>query len=121
MVIPQTIIAVAKSRKARPPLPGCHSRNVGEIRLRIKANITTNTGRLLAMAETNDTGPLSNAQNCSSIAVGASVSLTASKAKAEFLRFMLISCLRTWGRIERINKILDMQNALSQNIFQNEM
>ena len=119
--MPPTIIAIAKSRKASAPLPGCHSRKSGETRLRIRANITTNTGRLLAIVETNDTGPLSKAQNCSTIAVNASVSLTASKAKAEFLRLMLISCLKKRGRIESSKKILDMQNALSQNIFQNEM
>ena len=118
--MPPTIMAVATSRKASTPLPSCHCRNLGEIRLRIKANIITNTGRLLAIVETSDTGPLSSAQNISSIPNGANVSLKASQPKTEFLCFMLLSCLAIVGRTETTRKIPDMQKALRQNIFQNE-
>ena len=73
------------------------------------------------MVETSDTGPLSIDHNESIIATGARNSLKMSRAIAEFLRFMLISCLRTGVRIVISKKMPDMQNVLSQNKFQNEM
>ena len=83
--------------------------------------LITKMGRLLVIVETRDTGPLSIAQSDSIMATGASNSLTMSKAMAIFLCFILISCLRTWGRIEKSKKIVDIQSALTQNKFQNEM
>jgi len=121
MVMPPTIMAVATSRKASIPLPGCHSRNIGETRLRIRANITTKIGRLPIMVETRDTVPLSIDHNNSNIPPIAKVSLKASRPIAEFLRFILPHCLRIWGRIETSKKIPDRQNPPSQDIFQNEM
>ena len=115
------IMAVAMSRRASILLPECHSRNAGDRRLRIIANISTNIGRLLIIVDTRDTGPLSSAQNDSIIPIGASVSLKASKPMVEFLCFMLASCLMMWGRTETSKKILDMQNVLIQNMCQNEM
>ncbi len=119
--MPLTIMAVAMSRRASILLPGCHSRNVGRIRFRIRAYVNTKMGRLLIMVETSDTGPLSIDRNASSMATGARSSLKMSRAIAEFLCFMLISCLRMWGRTETSKKVPDMQNALIQNKFQNEM
>ena len=121
MVMPLTIMAVAKSRKASSPRPGCQSRNAGAIRLRMRANITTKMGRLLVIVETRDTGPLSIAQSDSTMAIGASNSFKPIMARAVFLCFILISCLRTWRRIETTKKIVDIQSALTQNKFQNEM
>ena len=121
MAIPLTIMAVAISRKASILLPGCHSRNIGKTRFKIRAYVNTRTGRLLIMVETSDTGPLSIDHNDSIIETGARNSLKMSRAIAEFLCFMLISCLRMWGRIETSKKVPDMQNAPSQDKFQNEM
>ena len=72
------------------------------------------------MVETRDTGPFVSAQNDNAIPIGVNVSLRVSRAIAEFLCFMLFSCLMMWGRIETSKKIPDMQNALIQNMFQNE-
>ncbi len=121
MAIPPTIMAVAMSRKASILPPGCHSRNMGKIRFRIRAYVSTKKGRLLIMVETSDTGPLAIDHNDSIMATGARSSLKVSRAIAEFLCFMLINCLRMWGRIETSKKMPDIQNALSQNKFQNEM
>ena len=118
--MPLKIMAVAISRKASILLPGSHSRNVGKMRLRIMANITTNTGRLPMIVETKDTGPLFIAQNDNVIPIGANVSLKAIKTIAEFLCGMLPSCLRIWGRTETSRKIPDTQNAVRLNMFQNE-
>ena len=119
--MPLTIITVAMSRKASSPRPGCQSRNVGATRLKIKANMTTKIGRLPVIVETRDTGPFSIAQSDSTMAVGARSSLRMSKARAVFLCFILISCLRMRGRIEASKRILDMQTAFIENRFQNEM
>ena len=121
MVMPLTIRVVATSRKTSALLPGCHSRNMGEIRLRIRANITTKIGRLPTIVETRDTSPLAIAQKESIIPSSANASLKASKAIVEFLCFMLLSCLKLQGRIETSKKIPDMQNTLNQSRFQGEM
>ena len=121
MVIPPTIMAVAMSRRTSIPLPKSHPRNMGDKRLRIRANISTNIGRLLVIVDTKDTGPLSSAQNVNTIPNGANVSLKVSRPMAEFFCFILINCLMMWGRTETNKKIPDMQNVLSQNMFQNEM
>ena len=121
MVIPVIIRAVAVSRKTSILLPGCHSRNMGRTRFRIRAYANTKIGRLLIMVETSDTGPLSMAHSDSIMATGARSSLKMSRAMVELLCFMLISCLRTWGRIETKKKIPDMQNVVSQNKCQDEI
>ncbi len=121
MAMPPITMAVAISLRASILLPGCHSRNSGRTRARIIVYINTKTGRLLIIVETSDTGPLSIAHNASIMATGARSSLKASRARAEFLCFMLTSCLRMWGRIEVSKKMPDMQAELSQNKFQNEM
>ena len=121
MVMPPTIIAVATSRRASIPLLECHSRNAGDKRFRIMANMSTNIGRLLVIVDTRDTGPLCNAQNDSTIPAGANVSLKASNPIAEFLCFILSSCLTKRRRAENNKKMPDMQNVVSQNIFQNDM
>ena len=64
------------------------------------------------IAETKDTGPLSIAQNVNTIPIGANVSLKTSKARAESLCFISLSCLRIQGRIETSKKILDIQNTV---------
>ena len=119
--MPLTIMAVAVSRKTSILLPGCHSRNTGKTRFRIRAYVNTKMGRLLIIVETSDTGPLCIDHNDSIMATGARSSLKMSRAIAEFLCFMLISCLRIWGRIETSRKMPEKQNALSQDKFQNEM
>lgn len=119
--MPPIIMAVAMSRRASILLPGCHSKNVGKTRFRIRAYVNTKMGRLLTIVETSDTGPLSIDHKASVMAVGARSSLKVSRAIAEFLCFILISCLRMWGRIETSKKVPDMQNAVSQNRFKNEM
>ena len=119
--MPPTIMAVAISRKASILLPGCHSRNIGETRLRIRANMTTKTGRLPIIVETKDTGPFSIAESDSVIPTKAKVSLRASRPIADFLCFMLLSCLKVWGRIETSKKIPDTQNMVSQSKFHAEM
>ena len=121
MAMPPTIRVVAMSRKASILLPGCHTRNIGKTRFRIRAYANTKMGRVLIMVETSDTGPLAIDQNDSIMATGTRSSLKASRAIAEFLCLMLISCLRMWGRIETSKKVPDMQNAVSQVKFQNEM
>ena len=121
MAMPPTIRAVAMSRKASILLPGCHFRNVGKARFRIRAYVSTKMGRVLTIVETSDTGPLAIDQNDSITAIGARSSLKASRAIAEFRRFMLIICFAMWGRIEISKKVPDMQNMLTQNRFQNEM
>ena len=73
------------------------------------------------MVETKDTGPFCIAQNANNIATGAIVSLQMSKATAEFLRSTLIHCLTTCGRTETNKKVVDIQKALSENMFQNEI
>ena len=121
MVMPLTTMAVATKRRTSNPLPGCHSRNVGRTRLRIRAKMTTKTGRLLTMVETRDTGPLSIDQNASIAPSMAKVSLKTIIPKAEFRRVMLLSCLKVWGRNEIIRKTADRQNAKIQDKFQKEM
>jgi len=119
--MPLTIMAVAINLKASILLPGCHTRNVGRTRFRIRAYVSTKTGRQLTMVETSDTGPLSIDHNASVMAVAAKGSLKMIKAIAEFLCFMLISCLKMWGRAEMSKKVPDMHEALIQNKFQNEI
>ena len=119
--MPPAIMAVAMSRRASILLPGCHSRNIGRTRFRIRAYVNTKMGRVLIMVETSDTGPLAIDHNDSITATGTRSSLKASRAIAEFLCLMLISCLRIWGRNETSKKVPDMQNAPSQDKFQNEM
>lgn len=121
MAMPPTIMAVAMTRRASILLPGCHSIKAGRTRLRTRAYVNTKTGRLLIMVETSDTGPLSIDHNDSVMASGARSSLKMSRASAEFLCFMLISCLRMRGRIDSSKKVPDMQNAVMQNKFKNEM
>ncbi len=89
--MPLIIMAVAMNLKASILLPGCHSRNIGETRFRIKAYVNTKMGRLLIMVETSDTGPLAIDHNDSIIATGTRSSLKVSRAITEFLCFMLIS------------------------------
>ena len=121
MIMPPTIIAVATSRKVSILLPGFHSRNVGKIRLRIRAKMTTKIGRLPVIVETSDTGPFCIAQSDSITPLIAKASLKKTKPIAEFLRFRLLSCLKVRGRIEKSRNILDMQNALIQNKLRNEI
>jgi len=89
--MPPTIIAVAISLKASINLPGCHTKKPGKKRLKIRANIPTNIGRLLTIVETSDTGPLCSAKNNNIDATGANVSLKAIKARVESLRSILLS------------------------------
>ena len=86
--MPLKIIVAAKIRNINSRLPGCHFRKVGQKRLRIRANITTNMGRLLTMVETSDTGPLFSAQNDKTVPVGARISLKTSMVRVEFLRLI---------------------------------
>ena len=86
--MPPTTMAVEIIRRANVPLPECHSRNIGDTRLRIRANISTNIGRLLTIVDTRDTGPLANAQKDNATPPSANVSLKVSKPIAESLRFI---------------------------------
>ena len=83
--------------------------------------MSTNIGRLLIIGDTKDTGPLSSAQNDSTIPTGDNVSLKASSPIVEFLRFMSINCPTMWGRIEIEKKMVVMQNVVIQNMFQADM
>jgi len=121
-VIPPTIIAIAIRRRANIPPSACHSINLGKRRLRIKANINTNTGRLPpTIVDTSDTGPAFNARNMSNIVIGANISLNTSQAVVEPFCFRLASCRKMWGRSEVRIKMPDMQNPLIQNMFQDEI
>ena len=113
IAIPPTIMAVAMSRMASMPfpVPGCQSMNIGEMRLRIRANMTTKAGRLPIMVETKETGPISIAQSEGAIPPKANVSLKASKAMAELLCCISRSCLSMQGRSEISKKIPDIQNT----------
>lgn len=62
MAIPPTIMAVAISRRANMPLAKRTPRKPGNKRLKIRAKISTNMGRLLRIVETKETSPLCNAQ-----------------------------------------------------------
>ena len=119
--MPPTIMAVATNLRASIPLPGLHSSNLGAIRLRIRANITTKIGRLPIMVETSDTGPFCNAQKDSIAPDRARVSLRTIRPMVDFLCFILLSWLKVWGRIEMSRKIPDRQNVLVQSKFQTEM
>lgn len=121
MAIPPMTMAVAISRRISIFLVGCHSRNVGDRWLRMRANTSTNIGRPLVMVATRETGPLCNAQNDSIIPVGTSVSLRMSRRIVELRCFMLSNCLITWRRSEMSRKMTDIQSALIQNMFQNEI
>ena len=119
--MPPTIIAIAISRNASIPLLAGLIRNLGKMRLRTRAYRATKTGRLLTIVETKDTGPLSIADSDSIIPEKAKLSLKASRPIADFLCFMLLSCLKVRGCIETSRKIPDMQNVLSQSKFQAEI
>ncbi len=121
MLIPATIIAIATSRSARRPLPEERIRNFGMSRPKIRENIITKMGRLPKIVETSDTGPLSIDRSASNMATGARSSLKVSRAMVVFLCFMFASCLMMCGRIEISKKMADMQKAVSQNRFQNEI
>ena len=122
MAIAPAIIAVAISLIANTPLPVCLSRiKLGRKRLRIKASINTNMGRLLEMVDTRDTGPVSIARKISTVPVIASVSLNAIIAIAGLRRVILLSSLRTTGLSETSRKIPAIQKELIQYIFQKEI
>ena len=119
--MPPTIMTVAISRNASILLPGCHSRDIGEIRLRMRAYRTTKAGRLPSMVATREIGPLSIAVSDDISPPKAKVSLTAMRPKADFLRFMLLNCLKVWGRIDMSKKTPATQKVLSQSKFQADM
>ena len=114
-------MAVPISRKASITPSVRHSRKAGRRRLRIRAYITTNIGRVLLIVDTSDTGPLCNAHIDSNIAVGAIVSFKAINANDDFFRFILTICLRTLGLTEISRNEADIKKALIQNIFQNDI
>ena len=86
--IPPTIMAVPISRRANIRLLDSHLRNPGERRLRIRADRTTNMGRLPTIGDTSDTGPLASAHIDNTMATGASISLKNIMAKVADLSFM---------------------------------
>ncbi len=111
----------ATSLRPRASLPGCHTRKLGQIRLRIRADTTTKMGRVLAMVDTRDTGPLSIAQKNSTAPASTSSSLTATSVSAEAGRFKLPSSYTTRGRSEISKKITARTVMLSQYMFQKEI
>ena len=114
-------MAVAMSRNINVLLIADLMRNPGKTVPNNKEYIATKTGRLLMIVETRDTGPLCIAQYDSTIPIGAIVSLKAIKLIATLFRFISLSSLRTWGRIENSRKLPDMLNATRENKFQNEI
>ena len=121
MAMPLTTIAVAMIRWASILLPGCQSRNVGEVRLRIKANMSKKTGRLAIIVEARDTEPFSIARRTSAEATTARISVIVTKPIVDFIRFRLLNSLKVSGRIEMIKKIPDKQSRLIQSNCQGEI
>lgn len=120
MVMPPTIIAVAMSRSASIPLPGCHSRDVGEMRLRIRANITTTIGRVPITADTRDIGPISIARYASITDTITKTLPVVIRPIVESLFSRLVSCLMMCGRSEISKRTPAEHRPKSQDIFQNE-
>ena len=119
--MPPTIMAVAMSRNTSVALAVCHSINAGKIWLRIKAYMKTKMGRVLTIVDTKDTGPFSIAQKDSTAELSANTSLKISMAITEPRCPISRSSLKTLGRIDNSRKKKDIQNALSQYMFQKEM
>jgi hypothetical protein len=121
MATPATIMAIAVKRNTSMALVQFHSRNAGETRLRIRVYIKIKMERVPIMVDTRDTGPCSIAQKDSTAPTSARSSFKVSIESARPWYCIQRSSLKTLGLNDNEKNKKDMQNAVSQYIFQEEI